>query len=174
MNKTKKLTLSSLMVAMGVAFMAMGSFIEVMDLSVCAAVSLIVVFIYLEVGIGYAWGVYLCTSLLAFILVPTKLMCFEYLLMFGIYPLLKAFIEKLPKISWIFIKLLFVNATIWIIFLFVEVIMGVPFLEGDTLLYKAALYVFMNITFIVYDIFITVMVRFYYDKIRPRIKRILK
>jgi hypothetical protein len=32
----------------------------------------------------------------------------------------------------------------------------------------------MNVTFIVYDIFITVMVRFYYDKIRPRIRRILK
>lgn len=174
MNKTKKLTLSSLMVAMGIAIMALGSFIEVMDLTVCAAVSLIVVFIYLEVGVGYAWGVYLSTSILAFILVPAKLMCFEYLLMFGIYPLLKAFIEKLPRFSWIFIKLVFVNAMLWIIFLFVEVLMGIPFFEGETLLLKAALYVFMNITFVVYDIFITVMVRFYYDKIRPRIKRILK
>ena len=59
MSKTKKLTLSSLMVAMGIAIMALGSFIEVMDLTVCAAVSLIVVFIYLEVGVGYAWGVIL-------------------------------------------------------------------------------------------------------------------
>ena len=174
MNKTKKLTLSSLMVAMGVAFMALSSFIEVMDLTVCAAVSLIVVFIYLEVGVGYAWGVYLSTSVLPFILVPVQLMCFEYFFMFGVYPLLKAFIERLPRFSWIFIKLIFVNAMLWIIFLFVEVLMGGIFFEGDTLLYKAALYVFMNVTFIVYDIFITVMVRFYYDKIRPRIRRILK
>lgn len=162
------------MVAMGVAFMALSSFIEVMDLTVCAAVSLIVVFIYLEVGVGYAWGVYLSTSVLAFILVPVKLMCFEYFFMFGVYPLLKAFIERLPRFSWIFIKLIFVNAMLWIIFLFVEVLMGGVFFEGSNLLYKAALYVFMNVTFIVYDIFITVMVRFYYDKIRPRIRRILK
>ena len=174
MSKTKKLTLTSVMAAMGVVFMLLGSVIEVMDLSVCALVSLIVVFVYLEVGVGHAWAVYLCTSLLSFLIVPAKLMCFEYLLMFGIYPLLKAFIEKLPRISWIFVKLVFVNAMIWLIFLVAELWMGFIFLEGDTFILKAALYVFMNVTFVVYDIFITVMVRFYYDRIRPRIKRILK
>ena len=174
MSKTKKLTLTSVMAAMGVVFMLLGSVIEVMDLSVCALVSLIVVFVYLEVGVGHAWAVYLCTSVLSFLIVPAKLMCFEYLLMFGIYPLLKAFIEKLPRISWIFVKLVFVNAMIWIIFLVAELWMGFIFLEGDTPILKAALYVFMNVTFVVYDIFITVMVRFYYDRIRPRIKRILK
>ena len=162
------------MVAMGVVFMALGSFIEVMDLSVCAAVSLIVVFVYLEIGVGHAWAVYLCTSILAFIIVPAKLMCFEYLLMFGIYPLLKAFIEKLPKITWIFIKLLFVNVMIWLIFLVSTFIVGDIFFEGDTLILKIGFYILLNVTFVVYDIFITVMVRFYYDKIRPRIKRILK
>ena len=174
MNSTKKITLSAIMVALGTVFMALGSVIEVLDLSVCAVASLIVVFIYLELGSSYAWMVYLATSLAAALVVPSKLMFLEYFLVFGIYPLLKAFIERLPKWSWILVKLVFINAIIWTIFLFAEVLLGIPFIEGDTLLYKAGLYIFMNITFIVYDIFITVMVRFYYDRLRPRFKRFLK
>lgn len=174
MKKTKKLTLSSILVAMGVVFMLIGSFVEVMDLSVCAAASLITVFIYLEIGPSYAFMAYLATSVIGFIIIPAKLMPIEYLLVFGIYPLLKAFVEKLPKWSWLPLKLVFVNAVIWILFAVCELFLGVPFFEGDNFFWKAMFYLFMNVTFIVYDIFITVMVRFYYDRIRPRIKRLLR
>ncbi len=174
MSKTKKLTLSAVMSAMGVVIMLLGSVIEIMDLSVCALVSLIVVFIYLEVGPSYAVGVYLSTSIIGLIILPAKLMVAEYFLVFGIYPLLKALVEKLPKWSWIILKLVFINAVIWVLFAVSELLLGLPFFEGDNLLMKAGLYVLMNVTFVVYDIFITVMVRLYYDKIRPRIKRLLK
>ena len=101
-------------------------------------------------------------------------MAVEYFLVFGIYPLLKAFVEKLPRWSWIALKLIFINLVIWLLFAVCELLLGVPFFEGDNLFLKALFYLFMNLTFIVYDIFITVMVRFYYDKIRPRIKSLLR
>lgn len=174
MKKTKKLTLSAILVAMGVVFMLLGSVVEVMDLSICAAASLIVVFVYLEIGPSYATGVYLATSVIGFIILPAKLMAVEYFLVFGIYPLLKAFVEKLPRWSWIALKLIFINLVIWLLFAVCELLLGVPFFEGDNLFLKTLFYLFMNLTFIVYDIFITVMVRFYYDKIRPRIKSLLR
>lgn len=174
MRKTKKLTISALVVAMGIVFMLLGSAVEVMDLSVCAAASLLVVFVYLEVGASYATLVYLATSVLGFVLLPVKLMAVEYFLVFGIYPLLKALVEKMPRWSWILLKLVFINAVIWLIFAACELILGVPFFEGDNFFWKTMFYLFMNVTFVVYDIFITVMVRFYYDKIRKRIKRLLK
>ena len=56
----------------------------------------------------------------------------------------------------------------------VEFIFGLPFFEGDTFIWKAVLYVLMNVTFIVYDLFITVLVRVYFEKFRPRFKNLLK
>ena len=110
MKSTKKLTLSALLCALGVVFMAMGSVIDVLDLTVCALASLLVVFVYLELGTRYAIGVYRCTSSAALIVGPSKLLCFEYILLFGGYPLLKALIERLPRWLWIIVKLAFINA----------------------------------------------------------------
>ncbi len=174
MTKTKKLTLSAILCALGVALMAMGSFIDILDLSVCAVVSLIVVFVYLEVGMSYAFGVYIVTSLLSLLIVPSKLIFVEYFLLFGIYPLLKALTEKLPRPTWLPIKLLFFNGIIWLVILVFEFLFGVPFIEGDTLILKIGFYLLLNVTFVVYDIFITVMVRFYYEKLRKRFKSFLK
>ncbi len=174
MKKTKKLTLSSLSTALGVVFMALGSVIDVLDLSVCALASLLVVFIYLEVGVPYAVGTYLATALLSLILVPSKLVFFEYFLVFGAYPLIKALIEKTPRWSWIPAKFAFINMVIWVIIMFSELVLGAPFIEGDTLILKIAFYLLLNVTFAVYDVFITVMVRVYFEKFRSIFKRILK
>ncbi len=174
MTKTKKLTLCSVLCALGVVLMAVGSVIDVLDLSVCAFVSLIVVFVYIEIGASYAFGVYLATSLLSLILVPSKLIFVEYVLVFGIYPLIKALFERLPRWTWLVIKLAFVNAVIWLLVLVCEFLLGVPFIEGDTLILKIGFYLLVNIAFVVYDIFITVMVRFYFDKLRHRFKQFLK
>lgn len=174
MRKTKRLTLSAILVALGVAFMSMGSVIDVLDLTVCALASLLVAFVYMELGGSYAWSVYICTSLAAFLVAPSKLLCFEYALVFGIYPLLKAYIERLPRWLWLVVKLAFINGIIWALIFFVEMLFGFPFIEGDSLVYKAALYLLMNVAFVVYDAFITVMVRFYYDRLRDRFKRFLR
>ena len=174
MKNTKKLTLSALLCALGVVFMALGSVIDVIDLTVCALVSLLVVFVYLELGTKYAIGVYICTSIAALIVVPSKLLCFEYILVFGFYPLLKALIERLPRWLWLIVKLAFINTIIWLLIVFVQMLFGFPFIEGDSFIFKAALYILMNFAFIVYDLFISVMVRVYYEKFRSRFKRFLK
>ena len=63
MSQTKKITLSALMVALGTVFMVIGAVVEVLDLTVCALSSLLVVFVFLEIGSYYPWLVWICTSL---------------------------------------------------------------------------------------------------------------
>ncbi len=174
MKNTKKLTLSSVLSALGVVLMAFGSVIDLFDLTICAVASLIVVFVYLEIGTAYAFGVYLATSLLSLILLPSKIVFFEYFFVFGIYPLLKALIERLPRWSWLLVKILYINAVVWLLLLFSELFLGVPFIEGDTLIIKVLVYLLLNVTFIVYDYFITVMVRVYVDKFRKQFKKFIK
>ena len=174
MRATKKLTLSAILVALGAVMMALGAMFEVVDLTVCALASLIVVFAYLEIGSPYTWLLWLSTSLVTFIIFPGKTIWLNYLIVFGVYPLLKAYIEKLRKLSWIPIKLFYINAVIWAMFFLMEWLFGVPFFEKDALWLKIVLYVVINFAFIVYDLFITVSVKIYYGKIRQKFIRFLK
>ena len=164
MRQTKKITLSAILVALGVAFMALGAVLDVLDLSVCALASLLVVFVYLEIGSPYTWLVWLCTTLITAIIFPGRVMLVEYVLVIGIYPIIKAYIERLPRFLWWGVKLVFFNIIVWALFLVVEFILGIPFFEGDSFIWKAALYVLMNVPFVAYDMFIPDMVRLYFEK----------
>ena len=174
MSQTKKITLSAMMVALGTAFMIIGAVIEVLDLTVCALASMLVVFIFLAIGSYYPWLVWVCTSLATGLLYPASLIWIEYALIFGVYPLIKAYIEKLPRWSWIIVKLVYANAVIWALFFICEKLLGVPFFTDEARWMRILTYILTNVAFLAYDLFITVMVRFYYDKLRPRFKKLLK
>lgn len=175
MSQTKKITLSALMVALGAAVMILGAVIEVLDLTVCAFASMLVVFIYLEIGSYYPWLVWICTTLATALLYPGSIIWVEYLLVFGIYPLIKAYIEKLPRWTWIIVKLVYINAIVLAIFAVSELLFGIPFFEeGVGTGMKIFTYVLLNVAFVAYDFFISTMVRFYYAKLRPRFKKFLK
>lgn len=174
MRKTKKITLSAVTVALGTLFMIAGGFVEVLDLSACALASVLVAFIYIEIGSPYTWLVWICTSLLSFICFPGSVLWLEYLLVFGIYPILKAYIEKTGRVLWLPLKLLFANAVLVLVILAFEFLFKIPFFLVDKLWIKVILYALLNIAFIAYDIFITVLVRFYIERLRPRLKHLLK
>lgn len=163
-----------MLVALGTVFMVLGGFIEILDLTVCALASLIVVFVYIEIGAPYYWLVWICTSLITLLLSPAKLLFIEYFLVFGVYPILKAFIEKMPKWTWWLVKIVYINAMIWALILAFDFFFGTPLLDTDLPILKVGLYLLINAAFVVYDLFITVMVRFYFEKFRHRILRYLK
>ena len=83
MSQTKKITLSAMMVALGTAVMVLGAVIEVLDLSVCALASMLVVFIYLEIGSYYPWLVWICTSLAPALIYPGSIIWVEYKTLLG-------------------------------------------------------------------------------------------
>ena len=174
MKTTKKVTLSAMATALGTVVMLLGSVIETLDLTVCAFASLLVVFIYLEIGSYYPWLVWICTTLTTALIYSGSPVWIEYFLVFGIYPLIKAYIEKLPKWSWLIVKLAYINAMVWALFFISEKLLGIPFFGEEGIVMQIILYVLLNVAFMAYDLFITVMVRFYYVKLRSRFKKLLK
>ena len=174
MRQTKKFTLSALIVALSVVVMALGALFELFDLSVCALASLFVAFVYIEIGSPYTFAVWLCTSLIVFLFFPGSFVWLEYLALFGIYPILKGYIERLsPKIWWP-VKLLFGNAVILLLIFGFKLITGMPFFEAESKLIIAGLYLILNVAFAMYDIFLSVLIRFYLTRLRARFKRFLK
>ena len=174
MRQTKKITLSAMLTALGTVLMVLGAFIDVIDLSVCALASLLVVFVYIEIGSPFTWLVWLCTSLLTFLLFPGKAIWIEYFAIFGIYPILKAYIERLPRFLWFLLKFVYIGAMLLLLTFLVELIIGVPLIVADSIWIKVGIYVIMYVAFFAYDVFITVCVRLYLERLRHRFKKMLK
>lgn len=174
MKETKKLAISAMLVALGTVIMSVGAALEVADLTACALASLFVVLAYLELHSPYTWLIWLCTSLATALMFFGSPVWSEYFLVFGIYPIIKAYIERLPHKLWWLIKLLYINAVIWILILLVEGVLRIPVLQMEGELMAVILYVLINVSFVAYDLFITAMVRVYVVKWRKSFARFFK
>ena len=183
MKQTKKITVGAMSMALGVLFMTLGAFVEVLDLTASALCSCLMAFVFIELGAGYAVAVWLGTSILGFAFFPHSLVWVTFLLIFGIYPILKAFIERLNRRLWVPLKLVFFVAAGTVMILISELLLGIPFF-GDTsgmpffeenkALFKSIVYVLLVAALFVYDVFMTSMVRVYFARIRNRIRSLLK
>ena len=137
MRKTKKLTLGAVISAMSVAFMALGAYVEVLDLSVLALISLLVAFMCIEVGAPYNWLVLAVTSTLGGIFFTTRVIWLTYLFIFGLYPILKGFIERTKRGFWIPLKLLAFNLMLPPVAILTELITGIPFFNPEKIVMPA-------------------------------------
>ena len=163
--------------------MALGAFIEVLDITVAALCSCLMAFVFIEIGERYAFGVWLGTSILGLVFFTHSLVWVTYFLVFGIYPILKAYIEKLKRPFWIPVKLvLFVISTLLIIFAselllgipFFTDTLGVPFFENNMDVFRAIVVVGLVGVMFVYDFGMTLAIRVYFMNFRDKIKSILK
>ena len=71
-------------------------------------------------------------------------------------------------------KLIYANAVILALIFLSKLITGLPFFETDSKLIIAGLYIVLNVAFVLYDIFLTVLIRFYMSRLRARFKKFLK
>ena len=175
MKSTKKLAIAAMTVALGTTIMSVGVMLNVVDLTMCAVASLLVVLMYIEVGSPYTWLVWLATSLATAIFFFGSAVWVEYFLVFGIYPLIKAYMERLPRPLWFPVKLVYINVVVLLLLLVVEGLLGIPvFEEGVRKIWKIGLALLINVAFIAYDLFITAIVRVYIFKWRSHFARFFK
>lgn len=171
MKATKKLTLSAMLAALSVILLLLGSFIELVDLSAAALASFLVVFAFLELGVGYAVLLWAVATLASLLLFPGGASLFYGAM--GLYPLWKAYLEKLPPVlEWV-LKILSCNAILATYILLGRLVLMLP----DEVLYGWLLWVFVlvaNLAFILYDIAASRLITYYSLRLRPRIARLLK
>ncbi|MBP3307946.1 MAG: hypothetical protein J6L90_00745 [Clostridia bacterium] len=186
MKNTKKLALSAIMAALSVVFISLGELSGIAELAIAAFCSLIVVFIHAEVGSPYQYLLWITVSVLMALLFFGGFGWITYFLLFGIYPIIRHYIAKLPPLFGWVAKLVYFNIALIILMLVSELITGVPLfslgeinIEGDNQefienMIKAGLYLLCNAAFVIYDIFLKVMIRFYFERLRARFARFLK
>ena len=172
-HQTRILAMSSLFTALGVVILYLGSFFEIIDLTVAATASLLVLITVIEMGKRTATLVWLATSFLSMLILPNKFIAVGYALFFGCYPLVKAFAERFSMVlSWA-IKLLFAFVSMTALVLVSHFLLAMP-MEGPVLM--VAFFLLALFTSVIFDIALTKLVTLYLWRLRRMlgIERILK
>ena len=164
----KRIVVSGVLVALSVIILYLGCAIEVLDITMSAMVSLLVVVIVIEMGYSYAWLTYIATAILSVLLLPQKSPAIFYACFMGFYPILKSYIERIGNglVRWI-IKLIVGNAAIGLMFAILLIFLPDEFEGGAMLLITYALAV---AAFVMYDIALSKLITLYFKMIRDRIK----
>ena len=164
-----------MMAALGTVFLLIGAFFEVLDLAMGSLSSIIMIFVYIEIGSPYTWLVWLTTSLCTFLLGSQNPMAaLWYFTLFGIWPILKGYVERLPRVVWLVPKLVFANVAFAAVFGLYWLIFRISPFMFDNEWIALGIWALGNFAFIIYDMFVTAMAKVYLLKYRKRFSRLLK
>lgn len=166
-NNTKKLALASVLSALCFIMLLLGSVITVLDLSTAAIASFIIIFCMIELGGYYPYLVWLTVSFISLLMLPDKFGALVFALFSGIYPILKSYLERLPRVLCWMLKLVCFNIVLTLIITLSRFVLGIPAEEID---FSVMVYGLCNITFVLYDIASTRIISLYLFKLRKRFK----
>lgn len=173
MRNLKKITLCSLLSALSVVLLWLGGLLSVLDLSAAVFASFAVIFARIEFRGGWAYSIWIVTSVLSLLLLPAKSAALYYAVLCGVYPILKSYYERLPRILAWLCKLVTFNALFAGLWCLAKYVFLLPdYTETGWLL--AAVFVLGNVAFVCYDICLSMCITFYSVRLRKRIARFLK
>ena len=173
-SATKKIALSAILSSLGIIFLAIGSVIEVLDLSLAALAGFAVVIAVIELGGGYSAMIYFAISLLSALVLPNKFPAVFFIFFGGSYPIFKYHFERLhPVVAWA------VKFSMFNLFLALMIV-SVNFLVGRGILplsdegyqsevfgnLKIFIFIVANFMFLLYDVAMTRIINLYIIKIR--------
>lgn len=160
---TKTITTAAIFSALGVVFLYIGSVFEFLDLTAAGIASLIIILAVIERGGSVPWLIYAVTSLLSALLLPNKYPALLYIFFAGLYPMVKSWAERCPRIvSWV-IKLVFFNVVLTVILFLAKNLLHIP---EDALMLEKGMYLICNLMLIVFDYMLTLLITFYHQKLQ--------
>lgn len=147
-----------------------------------AFAGILVMFIIIELDKKWATGIFVAVSLLSLILLPNKEAAVFYFCFFGNYPIIKCLLEsaKMPRVLEYIIKFAVFNAEVLLAGFIMVKVFGVPMaeflgIEGETAFWvEYALPITLavgNVTFILFDRLLTMMVTIYLIKWQKRFRK---
>ncbi len=164
-DKTRKIALTGILSAFIVIVLFLESIVPTGRLGFYVLAGFILSVVMLEAGVKWAWAAYVVTCASGLLLIPEKLNVLPYVLFFGIYTILKFHIESLRK-PWLEILLKFAafNLFLWPAWIFIP-----PSLTKGTMVIIAG--IVLQVLFAIYDILFTAWIRFYFEKIAPKVRK---
>lgn len=173
-KQSKIIAFCSVLSALGVVILYLGAILEVLDISCAALASMLCIIVYAEIGGVYPWLVYGVTGALSLLLLPSKFGAVMYVCLAGFYPMLKVLFERFVSrfLEWL-CKIILFNIAMTAMIIIATFVFSVADMGR---MYILTLYVVGNVTFVIYDIALGMLIRLYYLKFRRQLQidRILK
>lgn len=166
-KRVKSITLSGILLAFTVICVFLAASLPTSKLSLYAISSLFIAVIIIEFGTKAGWAFYLASGILSVVLVP-RLEVIPFVVFFGLYGLIKLYIEKLhSRIIEYILKLIYFNICLALGLIFLkELIMDGVNLTVSIYIVAALL----EVVFLVYDYVYTLFIRFYAAQLKPKLK----
>jgi len=171
---TKTISICGLFAALSVVVMLLAH-IGVLTYAVPALAGALLVIIYLEFGIKNAFTVFITVSVLSF-LICEKEAALCYILFFGYYPLIKAYIERIKSktLQWV-VKVLLFSISFALILLLATFVLSIPFdTMGLGIYYIVGLFLGLEVMFVLYDIALTKTITLYLLVYREKFRKMMK
>jgi len=170
--------LCGVMCGLSIVLMLSGSIIPFATFCAPAMSGLLLMPVAVECGMRLAWVCYGAISALAVLFVPDKEMAAIFVFLFGCYPLLKAYIQRIPGRGLQFlVKAGFFNGTVLAMYGMLLFIFPMPSLVEEfaqtAQWMLAALLVMGNVCFWIYDVALNNVLHVYVLKMQPRLRRML-
>ena len=165
-QRIRNLTVSAMLSALGTVLLAVGAFVEVLDLSAAVLASLLCVYAVIELPRAYPWMIWLATSLASLLLLPQKTPAMFYALFAGFYPILKQYVERLPRLPQYLLKFLTLHASLGAFYLLLRIFLPTELEGGKWML--LATYGLSLVCFVLYDVALTRLITFYLYRLRER------
>jgi hypothetical protein len=166
---TKRLAISGVLASCTVVSVFLSTILPTNRISLYTLASFFVAVIIIEFGVKNGWIFYIVTCAVSFFVVPWKTAIIPFILFFGIYGIIKYYIEKLDRIlpEYLLKYLYFNTCLIFSLLLIKEVFLRVTVIE---LHWKIIAVSGLQVVFLVYDYVYSLFIRYY----KTRIRKILK
>lgn len=164
----KRVALSGILGAFAVICLFLAAILPTGRLGFYTLSSFFIAVIIMEYGAKAGWLFYVATGILSFFIIPDKLGVLPYVFFFGIYGVVKYFIEKLDKfVPELLIKLVFFNLCLGAAYLLLRQIFA------DAIAIKLPWYALLaaaEAAFVFYDYLYSLFIAYYRDKLRKFLK----
>lgn len=166
--KSKRVAYLGLLLALNQITIILSSFIKTNTLSLFAVASLFISIAIIEFGIKNGIVFYIASAILGYVLTMDRIEILSYIIMFGIYPICKYYIERLycnKKTTIVFeylTKLLVMNVLIGISYIFLK-----QFIKIEI---QWWMLIVLQLLLLIYDYAFSTAINYYYSKIRNKLK----
>ena len=165
---SKKISLNGILLALGVVSLFAATTLPTSRLSFYTLSSFLVSIIIIEFGVKAGWIFYFSSCILTLIILPDKLGLLPYVFFFGIYGIIKFYIEKFNN--------LVIEYSIKIVFFTICMLSGL-FLIKEFILSNIeikfpiwVIIIALELIFIIYDYVYTQFIQYYNVKLKKMLK----
>lgn len=160
--KAKDIALGGILTSISLIVLYLSSMIPVNTLAILTIASAIIPIAIIHSSIKLSYFIYGATSILGFLFIPTNIII-SYIVFFGIYGIMKHYIEKINNIpKEIILKLLSFNILFIIGYTILKSFIG----DLQITLSPILLIILAQIAFLIYDYALTLIITIYLNRIK--------